>query len=171
MRHAGSDALMGCTARRTAYWKSRAGPAPAWLYSFAHAPAGPAGAFPFLAHHSSEIPFVFHILEASRLWSNASLHGHAEVALSATIARLWAQMASEGTPNGHPNVSLTWPAYEHNGTSAETLVFGNETSAHASFHRRRCDFWDSVQLAPTGPATNRQWLPLSEDMVIAAMLA
>ena len=36
-----------------------------WLYLFSHVPDGPSGAYPHLAHHASEIPFVFHDLSAT----------------------------------------------------------------------------------------------------------
>ena len=50
---------MICSARRSAAAVAAAG-SKTWLYLFAHAPDGPDGKYPSLAHHASEIPFVFH---------------------------------------------------------------------------------------------------------------
>ena len=47
---------MICTARRSTRWTA----APAWLAAFTHVPDGPSGAYPALAHHAYELPFVFH---------------------------------------------------------------------------------------------------------------
>merc|ERR1712039_92462 len=60
-QHAGADQWSGCYARRTAEWVTRAGQK-AYFYRWTYAPKGPNGAFPRLAHHAVEQPFVFHVL-------------------------------------------------------------------------------------------------------------
>jgi len=96
--HADADCSMICPARRTAGWLAASNPA--YLYFFTHVPRGSSGTYPKLAHHASEIPFVFHVLEADG--PNADeyyMHAPAEVALSATMARYWANFANTGDPN------------------------------------------------------------------------
>jgi carboxylesterase type B len=160
-KHAGSDATMICTARWSANWAARTRTdenkdgGKAWLFSFEHTPEGPSGQYPQLAHHSSEIPFVFHVLEAHGPSADEfHIAGAAEVKLSAAMARYWINFASSGDPNKNidrPEKSITgasgvptWPAY-HN-ASDEYLLFGEgaEISAVAGRYSSRCEFWDEL---------------------------
>ena len=162
-KHAGSDATMICPARRTARWmggdgkRAKADRAPAFLYVFAHAPnhdkAYPQGAF-----HSSEIPFVFHVLAATG--PNADkyhMHGAAEVKLSASICTYWRNFASSGDPNVHApdggaDMPLpAWPAYDREKEDS-TMVFGHMDGTEddgtpamsKGLKTAQCDFWDDA---------------------------
>ena len=53
---------MICTARRSVRWTTAA---PAYLFAFEHTPRTSSGRYPKLAHHASEIPFVFHVLNCT----------------------------------------------------------------------------------------------------------
>ena len=147
--HAGSDAAMVCPARHTAIWATK-GKVKAYLYHFTHVPVGSSGQYPRLAHHASEIPFVFHVLNATG--PNADeyfMHGNVEVELSAAMATYWRNFASSGDPNvnadrggGATNLPH-WPAYEHSGSDT-TMVFDDVPATKAGLKRAQCDIWDSL---------------------------
>ena len=126
------------------------------------------GLYPQLAHHSCEIPFVFHVLEAHG--PNADkyrMHGEAEVALSAAMVRYWRNFASSGDPNVHAaapppaangsvgarraaSLNLPhWPRYSHSGSDV-TMVFGDDADgapsvgARHGVKRAQCDYWDML---------------------------
>jgi len=161
--HAGADATMICPARHTAMWLNAAAAAAApsaakpkaFLYLFAHTPIG--HAYPDGAFHTSEIPFVFHVLSATGPDAEKMhLHGDAEVELSAGITTYWRNFASSGDPNVHApdggsEMQLpTWPAYDRNAEDT-TMVFGKMDgtdddgmpAASAGLKRLQCDFWDA----------------------------
>jgi para-nitrobenzyl esterase len=121
--HAGADVQMVCSARRTARWVAHAG-SPAYLYHFAHTPVGPSGFFLGGAHHSAEIPFVFHVLSppannAPLAKEGFYLHGTAEVQLSTAMVSYWRCFALTGDPSGRECTTATskpqppWPVYRY----------------------------------------------------------
>ena len=131
-RHAGADATMICPARRAAMWLRAAGE-PAFLYHFTHVPGGSSGRYPHLAHHTGEIPFVFHDLEAhGPVADEYFIHGAAEVALSTSMATYWRNFASSGDPNvyaradGRASAAAlpTWPAYDSGSDTTMVFQFG-----------------------------------------------
>ena len=136
-------------------------PKKAWTYMWAHAPVNASHSkYPALAFHSSEIPFVFHILDAEGADAdNMMIHGAGEVALSSQIVSYWRNMAAVGDPNGNGaaagngNKATTgpvWTAYERN-ASDSWMLFGDlatsddSVSMHPGLRSSRCDFWDRVQ--------------------------
>ena len=156
-KHAGSDASMICPARRTAMWLTAGTKSKAFVYNFAHAPnhVYPSGAF-----HSSEIPFVFHVLTATGPNSDKyHLHGEVEIKLSAGMTTYWRNFASSGDPNVHAKdggagteLALpNWPAYDHS-TADAAMVFGQmdgtdddgTPAMSPGVKREQCDFWDGV---------------------------
>ena len=143
-RHVGADWTMVCPARRAAQWMARLPHAgPSFLYLFSHAPAGPSGAFPALAHHSSELPFVFHVektpsgadallyqFNATHEGSLADLISTTWVNFAATSAPAGAQWLPIGTTDGH-----------------EWMEFGHpELHGGISLWRKHaeCELWDET---------------------------
>ena len=83
------------------------------------------GRVPHLAHHASEIPFVFHDLSATGPGADKFHISAREVEISATMARFWKEMAASGDPGA------VWPPYAGRAAaaSARWLVFGDESAA------------------------------------------
>jgi len=137
-RHMGSDHAMICPARRSVFQVGTAQSfkASTYMYLFAHAPDGPSGVYPNLAHHASEIPFVFHDMSAHG--PNAAKYHISlrELPLSNCIARAWSTFAKTGTP------PALWPAYSIN---QSWMVFEDSGGvSRQQFKREQCDFWDDV---------------------------
>jgi para-nitrobenzyl esterase len=149
--HFDSDASMICPTRRTARWTK----AQAYTFTFDHAPEGPSGSFPNLAHHASEIPFVFHVLTADGPSAGIQhIYGADEIALSAVMARYWIHFAATGQPSGAAMAAQQpdWPAYTNE--TEFTMVFGegeegtgaaSSARAQARVNSARCDYWDIIQ--------------------------
>ncbi|KAL1520400.1 hypothetical protein AB1Y20_021986 [Prymnesium parvum] len=134
-RHMGADYCMVCPARRSVMALAAHGRA-AFLYLFAHAPDGPSGAYPKLAHHASEIPFVFHDDTASGP-NAAEFHiSPREWPLADLMAGAWTRFAAEGAPPPF------WPQFEVN---QSWLVLG-QTSAGLVHQLKleQCDLWDRI---------------------------
>ena len=112
-----------------------------WLYLFSHVPDGPSGAYPHLAHHASEIPFVFHDKTATGPGADKFHISAREVELSATMARFWMERAASGDPG------VVWPPYAvpGGGGGARWLVIGDESVdiGDADLKKEACDFWDA----------------------------
>ena len=132
---------------------SSKGAAAAFVYRFDHAPTanGPGDG----ASHASDIPFVFHILEAGE--ATLAVHGPEEVALSNTIATLFMNMASTGDPNTGLESSSTaaelpaWPRYDTETDMTLQLDTEKNGGCMAVYAPRTiyCDFWDTIiDLAP-----------------------
>lgn len=154
-RHAGSDATMICPARRAAMWLSSRNKkkqdqeeegGSTFLYMFTHVPLGRSGVYPQLAHHASEIPFVFHVLAAEGPNADKYHIRASEVSLSAAMSWHWRNMAATGTPNDADSPVGTWPVYDRN-TTDQTQVFGDTVGVVNGLKRAQCDFWDKVQAA------------------------
>eukprot|EP00927_Polykrikos_kofoidii_P048930 TRINITY_DN43098_c0_g1_i1.p1 TRINITY_DN43098_c0_g1~~TRINITY_DN43098_c0_g1_i1.p1 ORF type:complete len:555 (+),score=65.12 TRINITY_DN43098_c0_g1_i1:63-1727(+) len=138
-KHAGADQWGGCYARRTASWVVKAGQL-AFYYRWTYAPKGPNGAYPSLAHHAVEQPFVFHVLEetAKELAEDRGMY-HIEasdIPLSTSIVRYWASMAATGRPLG----DVEWPAF--NKSHRAGLVIESSPRAEINLRGAQCDFWD-----------------------------
>eukprot|EP00051_Salpingoeca_urceolata_P020620 m.311762 g.311762 ORF g.311762 m.311762 type:complete len:756 (+) comp19654_c1_seq14:3274-5541(+) len=149
MRHAGGDFLMSCPARRTAQLFSRGRELPvgertaaSYLYSFTHVPFGtPAGAGSF---HSSEIPFVFHVLQASE--SKMELHTPEEVALSTCMVDYWVTLAATGAMvSGQSAAGVQCPQWpEYTNATDKALGLDIPITTKVDLKRAKCDFWDTV---------------------------
>eukprot|EP00928_Gymnodinium_smaydae_P043134 TRINITY_DN28969_c0_g2_i1.p1 TRINITY_DN28969_c0_g2~~TRINITY_DN28969_c0_g2_i1.p1 ORF type:complete len:554 (-),score=61.42 TRINITY_DN28969_c0_g2_i1:239-1900(-) len=140
MQHAGADEWAGCYARRTAAWATAAGQS-AFFYRWTYVPRGPNGAFPSLAHHACEQPFIFHVLaETSK--QKAEDGGMyqidaSEVQLSTAVVRYWTSMAAIGAPVGE----VQWKPFAKR---REGLVIDSEFSMEADLRGAQCDFWDEM---------------------------
>ena len=144
-RHMGADYCMLCPARRSvaAVAAAHGASSAAYAYLFAHAPDGPSGAYPHLAHHASEIPFVFDD-ETAVGPDAAAFHISArERPLAQLIAGAWAHFAKFGRP------PPTWPEYAHN---QSWMVFGGDGGAKPRLRSARCDLWDRATPTHMGPA-------------------
>jgi para-nitrobenzyl esterase len=141
--HLGSDYTMICPARRSvaAVASAHGGASTGFLYLFSHAPDGPSGAYPSLAHHASEIPFVFH--DNSAVGPNApEFHiSRREWPLADAMAGAWAEFAATGRPRP------SWPPYTQDeawmvfGATAAGGGGGNVTHQLKS---DRCSLWDAT---------------------------
>lgn len=151
-RHLGADLIMVCPARRAASWATRRGSnsSAAFTYVFAHIPDGPSGAYPELAHHASDIPFVFRVTEAHGPNSPKYQISVREQQLAKAMATAWIELAANGTPGDN------WPAWQlHGGSSTAAslagrpwmLFDGNAGVVQAdSYKLRQCNVWDRVGL-------------------------
>ena len=142
--HMGSDFCMLCPARRSvaAVAAAHSASSAAYAYLFAHAPDGPSGVYPHLAHHASEIPFVFDDESAVGPDAAAFHISRRERPLARTMAAAWAHFARVGSP------PPWWPEYKQNGT---WMLFGEEGGVRPQFKRARCDLWDrAVPARPMG---------------------
>lgn len=142
MQHAGADQWSGCYARRTAHWVTRAGQQ-AYFYRWTYAPLGSNGAFPKLAHHAVEQPFVFHVLSETpaelRDDGGAYYIQPSEVSLSSAVVRFWSSMAKLGQPTSKSRQS-EWPGYDEK--SRAGLVIGRHFNVTNELRGPQCDFWD-----------------------------
>ena len=140
-KHLGADYHMVCPARSSVRSVGAAlggeGGAGAYLYFFAHAPDGPSGAYPSLAHHASEIPFVFHD-ETARGPNAPEFHvSRRELPLAGAMAGAWATFAATGRP------PAAWPPYARD---EAWYVFGDGGGAvRHRFKHDKCDLWDRIQ--------------------------
>lgn len=142
-QHLGADFCMICTARRSAAAVAAAG-AKTWLYLFAHAPDGPSGKYPALAHHSSEIPFVFH--DDAAIGPDAPKYHFSprEAPLADAMAGAWVEFAASGEPPSW------WPEYSSNQAWA---IFGDVggvepalgTHVAHGLKGAQCDLWDATK--------------------------
>lgn len=152
--HAGSDYFMICPAALSASLVAAAA-APSFAYLFAHAPDGPAGAYPHLAHHTSEIPFVFHDTSASGPNASSYRISARERPLADAIVHAWAAFATTGDPSTD---ALEWPAY---GATAGFMEFGAAggglgAAYRPGLKRANCEGWRNVS-DPPHPEAWRPW--------------
>ena len=158
-KHMLADSEMLCPARRIARWVAAAGAGArerreqtprGWVYQFRYAAPASCGAG-MGAKHSVEIPFVFHVLAGNE--DQYHLHGAEEIALSATVAQMWANFAESGDPNGGgaPSIAERWPAFSND--NANVMLFdvaskgGVRHAAH--FRESMCTLWDSIPQSET----------------------
>lgn len=90
--------------------------AQAWVYEFAHDPPAVAGTRGLGAVHSSELPYVFGNLGASRLYPDNSApdlasSSAADQILAERMATWWVNFARTGNPNGSGQPA--WPPYRN----------------------------------------------------------
>lgn len=167
-RHMGTDFTMACPARRVATWAASRGAnsSAAYVYSFAHIPGGPSGAYPELAHHASEIPFVFRVAEAHGPNAESFHILPREAPLAHAMAAAWIALARDGTPGP------SWPQWRvlgdgavHQYAGAPWVRFDGEggTVQPDEFKQRQCNVWDRVGLPPAVrggmPLPHREWNP------------
>ena len=133
MVRAGADAVMGCPARRAALWHRD----DAFLYEFARDPAGVNGQAGW-AHHASDIPFTFHILNVTG--PNADeflLASPSDIKLSADILSFWSSFAANGAPD-------EWPVI----TGHAAMLFPDSPRRPyvvSGFKELACNAWDQAQ--------------------------
>jgi len=144
-KHLLADAEMACPARRTArYFKQ------AYLYHFAHTPDS---ALPGAgASHSSDIPFIWHVLrsypghdQAPDQHINAS--NPAEVAMSRQMVDMWSAFAATGDPgNARSEQHLPWPRHNHSSDLTMVLDIEPKGGLRPVHHLRKpmCDYWDTI---------------------------
>lgn len=143
MEHAGADQWSGCPARRTASWATRAGQK-AYYYRWSYAPRGKNGAFPSLAHHACEQPFVFHVLSETpqQLADDGGVYHitSSEERLSAAVVGYWRSMAAEGKPDG----DVKWPVYDDKQRAGLEIMShkGRMFKARTNLRGEECDIWD-----------------------------
>jgi para-nitrobenzyl esterase len=171
-RHMGADFAMGCTARRSASWLASTAPESprAFVYLFSHIPDGPSGAFPALAHHASEIPFVFRVQEAHGPNAPKYHISKRELPLATAMATAWRSLAADGNPGA------AWPSWKPQGDrghdsggasrrgtewpGAPWFKFdGQQGVAQApDFKLRQCNVWDRVGMRMP-EASLHAWAP------------
>ena len=133
---------MGCRARDAAGFATAGGRARAWRYEWSHAPAGPSGAFPALAHHASEIPFVFGVRRPRYGEADMYVAAEAEYGLAAALGRYWLNFAESGDPNAPRAPAVRWPAHDEAGRAAIELGADDVgCAAVGDFKGAKCDFW------------------------------
>ena len=146
-RKLGTDYTMICPAHRSAQWLSTAngGRSPAYLYLFAHPPDGPSGTYPYAAHHSSEIPFIFRVENADDGPDPAFFQFNAsrERPLADEMANALITFAATGAPPSG------WPAYERDGNQS-WMIFGAPSGLRLGgkvshgLKRAHCKLWDAT---------------------------
>eukprot|EP00938_MAST-03A_sp_MAST-3A-sp1_P003622 g3622.t1 len=148
-RHAAADVSMICPARATARWLGQSG-RDVYLYLFSKAPSGTSGVYPNLAHHASEIPFVFHVLEAVGPNADAYyLNSEKDIEISSAMLNFWRNFASTADPNRDKSSSMTKSKWRTYLSSRETMVFGDYNdegvaSSHFDLKTLQCDFWEPL---------------------------
>lgn len=105
---------------------------PAYLYHFAHPPAGPTGKM-LGAHHAAEIAYVMDNLELASGVTDVDLE------LRDTLVGYWVQFAASGNPNraGLPE----WPAYER--ASDCSLLIGDAVETATGLRKEKLDQIDA----------------------------
>ena len=137
------------TARRSVVWRHGAArAAPSYLYLFAHAPDGPSGRYPALAHHASEIPFVFQDRAAAGPSAELYHISQKELTLSDAIVREWRAFAASGAPSRRGAAAEAplgkWPPFA---PDENWMVFGGVggvASLSSGLKHAACDLWDEV---------------------------
>ena len=118
-----------------------------FFYLFSHAPIGPSGTYPHLAHHASEIPFTFHVAHSAGpdpdLWT---LHGAAETNLSAAMVAHWRANAADGEPGTGGGVAPHWPQWRA-GSDERAMEYADAPRLRSGLKAAACDFWEEVYAA------------------------
>ena len=152
-QHMGSDYAMICPARRSVGWwkmgRHNKPPVRSYLYLFSHVPDGPSGTYPKLAHHASEIPFVFRDLTATGPSAPFFHISRREIPLSDAIVSAWRSFAATGTPHvrladesARAKQLLEWPPYAPSGS---WMIFGGKggiAAVQSKIKEATCDLWD-----------------------------
>lgn len=147
--HMGSDYAMICPARRsvrsiaTAFNRTKA----AALYLFSHVPDGPSGRYPKLAHHSSEIPFMFHDDTAAGPEADKFHIAKRERSIADLMAGSWATFAASG------DLPHFWPQFEP--TQAWLDIGDSKPVIRPQLKQQQCDLWDRIWTSRQSPATMR----------------
>jgi hypothetical protein len=145
MQHAAGDEVHGCMARRAVAWATKAGQK-AYFYRWSYTPQGPNGAFPYLAHHAVEVPFVFHVLSETpeeNQESGGIFHiAPEEVDFATAIVQYWRGMAADGRPDGQ----VKWPSYDRQNRSGLEILsnVGQMFREKPNLRGIQCDLWDRV---------------------------
>jgi len=109
---------------------------PAYMYHFAHPPAGFTGTS-FGAHHGAEVPYVLGNLEI------AGEIAREEKVVSDALGDYWVQFAATGNPNRD---GLTaWPQYD--AESDQCLLIGDKISTTQNLRKAKLDAIDSFMNA------------------------
>jgi len=155
-QHMGSDYFMVCPARRSARWWDAAHPLMrSYLYLFVHAPDGPSGEYPALAHHASEIPFVFQDVEAEGPGAELFHISERELPLSHAMVTAWRSFAATGAPGSDApggdapegkggGGAAPWPPFAER---ASWMVFGGAggvAEIRSAVREAQCEIWDEV---------------------------
>lgn len=144
IQHAGADLWATCPSRRMARWYSKIGMESFW-YFWSYIAEGQ-----YTAHHSTEQPFVFHVLSetpAQLREEGPSYHiREDEVNFSANIVRTWAAMASRGRPQ---TGAVPWPSFNSSASGTALLLEGGRGTPGSfrpqeNFMSAKCDFWDRM---------------------------
>jgi len=111
--------------------------APAYMYHFAHPPAGVTGRS-FGAHHGAEVPYILGNLELA----GSDVTPNDEEIASA-LANYWVQFAATGNPNreGQPN----WPQYDP--ATDECLLVNDKICVEQGLRKARLDIMDAFMEA------------------------
>lgn len=142
-----ADRFMTCPARRTVRVFAGKG-GRSFGYLFAHPPnhTSPPTAG---VYHSSEIPFVFRVLEAAE--ASMCVHGPAEVDLSTTMANFWTSFGAAAAPadptrGGASSAGQGPPTWPPNTAADDASMVFNRVGATVvrGLHATECDFWDAV---------------------------
>lgn len=104
---------------------------PAYLYHFAHPPAGPTGRM-LGAHHAAEVAYVLDNLELVSGVSATDQH------LRDALVDYWIAFAATGDPNGQGRPA--WPAYT--AASDQCLVVGDTIEVETNLRKAKLDVID-----------------------------
>lgn len=160
-----ADAEMACPARRMARQAAVKAAASggrggaAYWYEWAHSPRVGSSGGMHCAYHSSELPFLFHVLHAKD--AQYQLNGAEERALSADFLGYVASFADTGVPRikaaakGTPQPAMAWAAFDVQrqsrlllraaGTEGGTQLESRAANSSAfGLQLRSCDVWDSI---------------------------
>lgn len=134
-----------CTAHRALNLAVQKG-VPAYTYSFGHTPScswetaipnNPTILEALGATHTSEIPFVFGVVENLPLPTGNCSFNDAEKEISAYLSSAWTQMAAVGSPgNG-------WSAYTIDGSLGINISASGVVTDVVDYSS--CTFWDALQ--------------------------
>jgi para-nitrobenzyl esterase len=111
--------------------------APAYMYHFAHPPAGMTGRT-FGAHHGAEIAYVLGNLELAGRDVTPN-----DEEISSALANYWVQFAATGNPNrdGLP----AWPQYDP--ATDQCLLVNDKIAVVESYRKARLDVMDAFMEA------------------------
>ncbi|XP_075769733.1 acetylcholinesterase-like [Pelodiscus sinensis] len=138
---AAGDFLFLCPMAQLAGQLAAAG-TPAYVYVFAHRPAGSPWPRWMGAVHTAELPYVFGTLAA--VGGANHTDPEAEAALSRRVMRYWAEFARSGSPTGTDTTKKHWPRY--NTTEQNFLRIGrNESRVRGPLPTQHCNFWARLE--------------------------
>jgi para-nitrobenzyl esterase len=158
-----ADSEMACPARRVARQTALAmgstsahtsGHAAAYWYLWAHSPLVGSSGGMRCAYHSSELPFLFHVLEAKD--RQYQLNSEEERALSSDFLGYVASFAATGTPRPRNAGTPAWTAFDGQqqsrlllraaGAEGGSRIESRGTNATSLYLLQQwaCDVWDMI---------------------------